>query len=86
MIGESQTELLFSFSQNATPVFVGMIVGALFAGVLTITGHKTLFGIHGEVLGLMVNLLICVAGSFLVPVSSQYKREAEELTALKIEV
>ena len=47
MIGESQTELLFSFSQNATPVFVGMIAGALFAGVLTITGHKTLFGIHG---------------------------------------
>jgi solute:Na+ symporter, SSS family len=71
---------------SATPVFVGMIAGALFAGVLTITGHKTLFGIHGGVLGLMFNLLICVVGSFLVPVSSQYKREAEELTALKIEV
>jgi solute:Na+ symporter, SSS family len=70
---------------SAKPVFWGMLMGAILAAVLTLTGHKTVFGIHGGVLGLTLNFLICVIGSLLLPLSSQLTREAEELTSLKIE-
>ncbi|QTC41555.1 sodium:solute symporter family protein [Bacillus sp. V3] len=52
-------------------VFWGMLIGAVFAGFLTFTGHKTVYGIHGGVIGLSLNFLICVAGSLLVPVSKK---------------
>ncbi|WP_201712980.1 sodium:solute symporter family protein [Rossellomorea arthrocnemi] len=52
-------------------VFWGMLIGAVLAGVLTFTGHKTVYGIHGGVIGLSLNFLICVAGSLLIPVSKK---------------
>lgn len=52
-------------------VFWGMLIGAVLAGFLTFTGHKTVYGIHGGVIGLSLNFLICVAGSLLVPVSKK---------------
>ncbi|HZG70499.1 MAG TPA: hypothetical protein VEY51_03100, partial [Chondromyces sp.] len=50
---------------NGKGVFWGMILGALIAGILTFTGNKTVFGIHGGVIGLMFNFLVCVVGSLL---------------------
>lgn len=71
---------------SAKPVFLGMLMGAILAGVLTITGHKTVFGIHGGVLGLALNIFICVIGSLMFPLSAQSKQEAEKLTSLNIEM
>ncbi|TDL31006.1 sodium:solute symporter family protein [Jeotgalibacillus sp. S-D1] len=70
---------------SAKPVFFGMLAGALLAGILTLTGNSTVFGIHGGVLGLSLNFLIAVAGSLFVTSSSEEVSEAEEMTSLKIE-
>ncbi|SFQ59605.1 solute:Na+ symporter, SSS family/sodium/pantothenate symporter [Amycolatopsis arida] len=47
------------------PVFWGMAAGAALAGTMTITGVKTVLGIHGGIYGLALNLAICMAGSLL---------------------
>ncbi|WP_082126835.1 sodium:solute symporter family protein [Allosalinactinospora lopnorensis] len=52
---------------SAAPVFWGMAVGALFAGVLTVAGVSDLYGVPGGLVGLGLNVLICVAGSLLHP-------------------
>lgn len=70
---------------SAKPVFVGMLAGALLAGLLTLTGNSTVFGVHGGVLGLALNFLIAVAGSLIVTSSSEEVSQAEEMTSLKIE-
>jgi SSS family solute:Na+ symporter len=49
----------------AAPVFWGMLVGALVAGGWTLLDVGLLFGIPGGLIGLAVNLVICVAGSLL---------------------
>ncbi len=68
---------------SASPVFWGMLVGAVIAGVLTWTGHKTVFGVHGGVIGLAANFLIAVVGSYLVPVTVT-EEEAEELKKIDL--
>ncbi|TLS35608.1 sodium:solute symporter family protein [Pseudalkalibacillus caeni] len=70
---------------SAKPVFWGMLIGALLAGFMTLTGHKTVFGIHGGVIGLGINFLIAVVGSVVVSVSAEQKTEVEEMTSLKVE-
>ncbi|OIU72728.1 sodium:solute symporter family protein [Rossellomorea aquimaris] len=65
-------------------VFWGMLIGALLAGFLTFTGHKTVYGIHGGVVGLALNFLICVAGSLLVPVSKKSSVIEDEPMSLKM--
>lgn len=65
-------------------VFWGMLAGALLAGLLTITGYKTIFGIHGGVIGLALNFLICVTGSLLAPAVSKNKVLEDDLTPLNL--
>ncbi|MCM3569297.1 sodium:solute symporter [Neobacillus mesonae] len=63
---------------SSTPVFWGMVIGAIAAGILTLTGHKTVVGIHGGVIGLAINFIICVGGSFLTTSSAKKNPVLEE--------
>ena len=67
----------------AQPVFWGMLTGAIIAGVLTWTGHKTVFGVHGGVIGLAANFLIAVVGSYLVTVTAT-EEEKEDLKKIDL--
>lgn len=49
------------------PVFMGMLAGALVAGVLTIAGSEDWYGVPGGLIGLGLNVAICVVGSLLLP-------------------
>lgn len=64
----------------AWPVFWGMAAGALLAGWMTIEGTETFYGVHGGVLGLILNLAISVIGSLLVT-RRQPEPELVEATA-----
>ncbi len=64
-------------------VFWGMLFGALLAGVLTLTGNKTIYGIHGGVIGLGLNFVICVVGSWLLPSAADKPVEQEEYQTLR---
>lgn len=69
---------------SARPLFIGMLVGALLAGGLTFVGFGSLYGIGGGLLGLMLNVTICVVGSLLMPASreeAEHARQASELPA-----
>lgn len=61
----------------AQPVFWGMLAGAVIAGVMTWTGHKTVYGIHGGIIGLTANFVIAVVGSYLVPVTVSEEEEED---------
>ena len=63
----------------AQPVFWGMLAGAIIAGVLTWTGYKTVFGIHGGVIGLAANFFIAVVGSYLVPLTVEKEAELKKI-------
>ena len=60
-------------------VLAGMIAGAVIASTLTFIGMKTIVGIHGGVIGLTVNILICVVGSKL---AKSNKKEEETIDKL----
>ncbi|CAG9621216.1 sodium:solute symporter family protein [Sutcliffiella rhizosphaerae] len=64
---------------NGRAVFWGMLVGAVLAGALTFTGYKTIYGIHGGVIGLGLNFVICVVGSYVVPAFTRDKMVEEDL-------
>ncbi|MFB5663413.1 sodium:solute symporter [Alteribacillus sp. HJP-4] len=70
---------------TARPVFWGMLAGAVIAGAMTLTGNSTFLGIHGGVLGLIVNFIICVGGSMLSTVSEEDKKSMKEKTSLQLE-
>ncbi|WP_085994270.1 sodium:solute symporter family protein [Oceanobacillus senegalensis] len=63
----------------AGPVFWGMLIGAMVSGVLTLTGNSTLMGIHGGVIGLAINFLIAVIGSYLIPMTSEKEEELQKI-------
>ncbi len=69
---------------SAGPVFWGMLTGAICSGALTLSGFGSLWGIHGGVIGLILNLLICVAGSYMTSVSTDHQRQAEEKMAMNL--
>jgi solute:Na+ symporter, SSS family len=69
----------------AKPVFWGMLIGAVVAGLLTLTGYKTVFGIHGGVIGLTINFAVCIIGSMLVTVSADKSLKKDELAVLELE-
>lgn len=69
---------------SAWPLFLGMLAGALVAGGMTIAGVDTLYGVPGGLLGLLLNLAICVVGSMLVPVSEEEIMEAEQTTKIPV--
>lgn len=68
----------------AKPVFIGMLAGALLAGLMTLTGNNTFYGIHGGVLGLALNVSICVIGSLIAPASREEQEKAIARTELKV--
>jgi solute:Na+ symporter, SSS family len=68
---------------SALPVFFGMLVGALVAGVMTIL-DVSLYGIGGGVLGLLLNVGICVAGSLLMPASREEVAHARRASAVPV--
>ena len=70
---------------SSKPVFWGMLIGAIIAGVMTITGYKTIYGIHGGIIGLIVNFAVAIIGSIAVPVTSKQEIQADKMTSLKIE-
>lgn len=63
---------------NAKAVFWGMFAGALLAGILTIAGYKTVYGVHGGVIGLALNFVICITGSFLTSSTAPNQEKLEE--------
>ncbi|WP_246945069.1 sodium:solute symporter family protein [Bacillus pinisoli] len=65
-------------------VFWGMLAGALLAGILTWTGNKTIYGIHGGVLGLGLNFFICIVGSYIFKVSKDQASKVEEVISLDV--
>lgn len=65
-------------------VFWGMLAGAILAGLLTITGYKTVFGIHGGVIGLGLNFLICIGGTLLSSTVSKNNVVEEDINALNL--
>lgn len=69
---------------SAWPLFLGMLAGALVAGGMTIAGVDTLYGVPDGLLGLLLNLAICVVGSMLVPVSEEEIMKAEQTTKIPV--
>ncbi len=67
---------------SSGPVFVGMLAGGILAGAMTLTGHKAVMGIYGGVLGLLLNLAICVVGSYLTNISVAQQQQNEKATAI----
>lgn len=65
-------------------VFWGMLLGAALAGFLTFTGQKTVFGIHGGVLGLTLNFAVCVIGSLLFPASKDHSVHEDDAISLHL--
>ncbi|WP_170006529.1 sodium:solute symporter family protein [Bacillus fonticola] len=70
---------------SAKPVFWGMLAGALIAGIMTLTGYKTFMGIHGGIIGLVVNFAICIVGSYSVKLSQKQKEEHEKITNFNVQ-
>lgn len=67
---------------SALPVFVGMLAGALLAGGMTVFGFDSVYGLGGGLLGLLLNVAICVVGSLLVPASREGTVHAQQATEL----
>ncbi|WP_053362746.1 sodium:solute symporter family protein [Bacillus sp. FJAT-27251] len=63
---------------NGKAVFWGMVIGAIVAGVLTFTGNKTVYGIHGGIIGLSLNFIVCIVGSYLTSASAKKDPVLEE--------
>ena len=70
---------------SAGPLFVGMLTGAILSGGMVLLGIDPPFGINGGFAGLMVNLIICVVGSLLMPVSNEETTRAEKASELPVE-
>lgn len=67
----------------AAPAFWGMLTGAVLAGGLTYAGLSTIGGVPGGLVGLAVNVAICVVGSLLgrSPATPTTSGRSDELTA-----
>lgn len=58
------------------PVLIGMIVGAVIASGMTFMGIRAPYGIHAGIIGVAVNIVICVLGSLVLPKSSEEEKVA----------
>lgn len=52
---------------HAKPLFWGMLAGAVLSGGWTLVGAEVPYGIPAGVLGLVLNLVVCVLGSLMIP-------------------
>lgn len=64
---------------SKTGVLLGMLSGAALAGGMTFSGVKTMWGWHGGVLGLALNIVVAVIFSFLFPDKKEEQERAEEV-------
>lgn len=69
---------------SSGPLFVGMLAGALLAGGMTLFGVGTVYGVNGGLIGLFLNVAICVVGSLLVPVSKEEAARAGRASELAV--
>ncbi|MBA2693276.1 MAG: sodium:solute symporter family protein [Rubrobacter sp.] len=69
---------------SSWPVFFGMLAGAMLAGGMTLFGVGTVYGVHGGIIGLALNISICVVGSLLVPASKEEAARAERSAELSV--
>lgn len=60
-------------------VLIGMIAGASISAYMTFSGVRTLFGFHSGLWGLLLNVIICVVGSYLFSLSAKEKERSEEV-------
>lgn len=67
---------------SSWPLFFGMLAGALLAGGMTIFGMSTVYGVNGGLIGLILNIGICVVGSFLIPAKEEEATRAKQTTQL----
>lgn len=63
-------------------VLLGMLVGAGIAGYMTLAHVENPLGIHNGLWGLMVNLLICIGGSYLFSSSVQEQQSSREILSI----
>lgn len=66
---------------NAKIVFIGMVVGTLFASLMTIFSVSIL-GVSNGLWGLLLNIVICVVGSLVMTVSTEEENEARKVIGL----
>ncbi len=69
---------------SAWPLFFGMLAGALLAGGMTLFGASTVYGVNGGLIGLFLNVAICVVGSLLIPQSKEEAVRAERSAELSV--
>ncbi len=67
---------------SSGPLFFGMLAGALLAGGMTLVGMSTVYGVNGGLIGLFLNVAICVVGSLLIPVSKEEAARAGRASEL----
>ena len=65
---------LYWRTMSATPALVGVVAGAALSGSLAMAGYQSPTGVPNGLIGLGLNLLICVVGSLMTP-----DRDAPEL-------
>ncbi|WP_299260965.1 sodium:solute symporter [uncultured Kushneria sp.] len=63
---------------NARAVFIGMLAGAVMAGVFTFMGYRPL-GIYSGLWGLVLNTTICVVGTLLAGVDTASREHARKV-------
>lgn len=68
---------------NKQSVLAGMIVGAVVASSMTFMGMKTVHGVYGGLIGLAINIAICVIGSLIMPISKEREAKIEAIITLK---
>ncbi|HHW17615.1 MAG TPA: sodium:solute symporter family protein [Firmicutes bacterium] len=64
---------------SKTGVLLGMLSGAVLAGGMTFSGVKTMWGWHGGVLGLALNIVVSVIFSLVFPDKKEEQDRAEEV-------
>lgn len=68
---------------SKTGTLLGMLSGAVVASSLTFAGKKVVFGWHGGVIGIAVNIAVAVIFSLLFPDSKEEQQRVEELLSLR---
>jgi solute:Na+ symporter, SSS family len=69
---------------SSWPLFFGMLAGAALAGGMTLAGMSTVYGVNGGLIGLVLNVGICVVGSLLVPASKEEVARVERSAELSV--
>ncbi len=66
------------------PVLLGMLSGALVASVMTFMGLRAPMGIHAGIIGLLINIIVCIVGSIAIPLSKEDQQTAAMIDFRKV--